>query len=128
MDTQRTGFDPGSTADRAAAASTEELPVDSSYFDTEPTPAPPPPQRAEGGGCGLHLLRIAIGAAIAFVVMSLLYGPNMAMMAIAFAVVCTAGVSLILILPGCWLVGWVAIAAWEAISREFAKPPAPGAP
>lgn len=93
----------------------------------EPLPPPPPP--AEGkGGCGLHMLRIAVGAGIAFVVMSLLYGPNMAMMAIAFAVVCTAGVSLILILPGCWLVGWVAIAAWEAISREFAKPPAPGAP
>jgi hypothetical protein len=89
---------------------------------------PTPPSTPAGRGCGLHMLRFAVGAAIAFVVMSLLYGPNMAMMAIAFAVICTAGISLILIIPGCWLIGWVAIAAWQAISRRSAKPTAPGAP
>jgi hypothetical protein len=80
------------------------------------------------GGFGLHLARIVIGAVIALAVMSLLYGPNNAIGVVGFAVICTAGLSLLLILPGCWLVGWVAIAGWEAISRHIAKPTAPGAP
>lgn len=80
------------------------------------------------GGRGLDLARIMVGAVIALVVMSLLYGPNNAFGIVGLAVICTAGLSLLLIIPGCWLVGWVAIAGFEAISRNVAKPTGPGAP
>lgn len=85
-------------------------------------PTPQRPQRASGGS---NALRVFVGAAISILVMSLLYGFNNAIGVVALAVICTAGLSLLLIIPGCWLVGWVAIAAWEAIARQLATRTAP---
>jgi hypothetical protein len=83
-------------------------------------PAPPPPLgRAHNRGG--QVLRVLVGAGVTFLVMSLLYGLDNAIMLTGLAVICTAGLSLILIIPGCWLVGWVTIAVWEAIARQLAS-------
>jgi hypothetical protein len=81
--------------------------------------------RARQGGPGLHLARVVVGAAIAFAVMSLLYGLNNAITIVVFAIICTIGFSLFLIIPGCWLIGWVVFAAWDAIVGQRTVPKAP---
>jgi hypothetical protein len=65
----------------------------------------------------VNLLRIVIGAAISFVVLSLLYGVNQAGMLVGVAVICTAGIGLIPIVGLSWMVGWIVLAVWEGIAK-----------
>jgi hypothetical protein len=92
-------------------------------------PEPPgwvvPPAKKKGRGAGVFLLRLGIGAAVSFTVLSLLYGVNQAGMIVGLAVICTAGLGLIPILFLSWIVGWIVIAAMEAIT---ARPGAPEVP
>ncbi len=62
------------------------------------------------------------GAWVSLLVMSVLYGPGNALGALALAVICTGGVSLIAILPLCWLVGWIVLLAWRGISGPRGVP------
>lgn len=78
--------------------------------------APPPP--GKGRGAGVFFLRLVLGAAVSFVVMSLLYGVNQAGTIVFFLVVCTAGLGLIPILFVCWIVGWIVLAAAESIATD----------
>jgi hypothetical protein len=76
----------------------------------------PPPRK--GRGAGVFFLRLVLGAAVSFVVLSLLYGVNQAGTIVFFMVVCTAGLGLIPILFVCWIVGWMVLAAAEAIATD----------
>lgn len=66
--------------------------------------------------------RLLVGAIISFVVASLLYGPGTVIQMVAFATICTAGIGGILILLGCWAVGWVALEVWDAIQQRKRAP------
>jgi hypothetical protein len=77
--------------------------------------APPP---GKGRGAGVFFLRLVLGAAVSFVVLSLLYGVNQAGTIVFIMVVCTAGLGLIPILFVCWIVGWIVFAALEAITAD----------
>jgi hypothetical protein len=66
----------------------------------------------------VFFLRLVIGAAVSFTVLSLLYGVDQAGLIVFFAVVCTAGLGLIPILFLCWIVGWIVLAGWESISAS----------
>lgn len=59
--------------------------------------------------------RIGVGAAISFALLSILYGPNQVITIGGLLVICTAGLGLIPLLFVSWAVGWIVIAAWEAI-------------
>ena len=72
-----------------------------------------PPRRSRG-----RLKRILIGGVVSFAAVTLLYGPNNAAMMVAFAVVCTAGIGLIPILFLSWVVGWLVLEIWAAISAR----------
>lgn len=87
---------------------------------TDPAVPAPPPVKAKGR----KLQRIGVGAVVTFVFMSLLYGVNPTLQLIGIAVVCTAGLGLIPILFLSWLVGWVVLEVWDAISH---RAPAPAA-
>ena len=60
--------------------------------------------------------RIGVGAVVSFAVLSLLYGVNQSVTIVGLLVICTAGLGLIPILFLSWMVGWIVIAAWEAIA------------
>jgi hypothetical protein len=75
------------------------------------------PARPKSRRWGLLLLRIAVGAAVSFAVLSLLYGVNQAGLMVLIAVVCTAGLGLIPLLFLSRVVGWIVLAAWAALSK-----------
>lgn len=79
-----------------------------------PTAAPAAPPVKQKGR---KLQRIAVGALVTFAFMSLLYGVNPTIQLIGIAVVCTAGLGLIPLLFLSWLVGWIVLEVWGAISR-----------
>jgi hypothetical protein len=83
-----------------------------------PMQAPPPKRRSQ------NVARILVGAAVSFLGLVLLYGLNQATMMVGLAVVCTAGIGLIPILFVSWLVGWVVLAAVEAIRAPRSAAPA----
>jgi hypothetical protein len=64
------------------------------------------------------LARIAVGLVVTFLFMSLLYGPNQVLQLLFLAVVCTFGFGLIPLLFLFWIVGWITLAVWGAISRR----------
>jgi hypothetical protein len=91
-----------------------------SDFPTNPGPAPAPAKK------GTRLRCIALGAVTSLVVLSFLYGPNNAFGAVFLLTVCTAGIGLIPMLFGSWLVGWVMLSVWTAIrSGEDQGPTVP---
>jgi hypothetical protein len=76
--------------------------------------APAPGKRSRAR----QLKRIGVGALISFLVVAIGYGPSNAFMLLLLAVVCTAGVGLIPLAFLSWIVGWIAIAAVEAVTRR----------
>jgi len=66
--------------------------------------------------------RLAVGSIVSFVVASLLYGPANVATMLFFATVCTVGIGLLIILAGCWLVGWVVLEAWSSVARSGSAP------
>jgi ABC-type dipeptide/oligopeptide/nickel transport system permease subunit len=87
-------------------------------------PAPPAPQGREGPPApgsppdyprGTRLL---VGSVVSFLVASLLYGVETVIQLVFFATICTIGIGLALILVACYLVGWVILALWKAITRR----------
>ena len=76
-----------------------------------PAAKAPPPGRHHG-----KLVRIGVGALVSILVISVLYGPNNAFMALGLAVVCTAGIGLIPLLFLSWIVGWIVLAVWDAFT------------
>jgi hypothetical protein len=77
-----------------------------------------PAPKKKGRGAGVFFLRLVLGAAVSFTVLSLLYGVNQAGLIVGLAVVCTAGLGLIPILFLCWIVGWIVLAAAESIATD----------
>jgi hypothetical protein len=73
-----------------------------------PVPAPAPVKK------GTRLRCIAIGAVTSLVVLSILYGPANALGAVFLLTVCTAGIGLIPMIFGAWLVGWIILSVWTA--------------
>jgi hypothetical protein len=69
--------------------------------------------------------RLLVGSIVSFVVASLLYGPTIVMQMLFFATVCTIGIGLLLILAGCWLVGWVLLEVWSSIREQGSEPSQP---
>jgi protein-S-isoprenylcysteine O-methyltransferase Ste14 len=86
-------------------------------------PAGPKPAGASKGGS--KLARILVGALVIFVVMSVLYGLNNTIMVAGLLVICTAGLGLIPIVIGSWLVGWLVFAIWDAIQAQRRRPAVP---
>ena len=66
--------------------------------------------------------RLAVGSIASFIVASLLYGPNTVVTLLFFATVCTVGVGLLLILLGCYLVGWVLLEVWSSVAKPGNTP------
>lgn len=128
MDSERTDGRPDAgVPEQVRAEQPPDAPAEPSQVAAPVTEwtTPQRPQPDSDSRPGLNVLRFFVGAAISFLVMSLLYGFNNAIAAIGLAVICTVGLSLILIIPGCWLVGWVAIATWDAIVHQWATRTAP---
>lgn len=73
-----------------------------------------PKERPKAG----NFLRLVVGAAVSFVFMVLMYGMNQTTQLLALAVVCTAGIGLIPILFVSWLVGWIVLEVWFAVSNR----------
>ncbi len=90
--------------------------------DQAPSPSDSGPPAKKG--CGLFFARLFVGAVVSFVFMSVLYGPGQAVQIVGLAVICTAGLSLIVILPMCWVVGWIVMAAWRGVSGPRGVPSA----
>ena len=78
----------------------------------------PPGQRPGEYPTGARLLT---GSIVSFVVASLLYGPNTVVTLLFFATVCTVGIGLLIILAGCWLVGWVVLDVWTSVAKSGSK-------
>ena len=86
--------------------------------DVEAPQSPPGAASAPARPKGRKLERIGVGAVVSFLVLSLLYGPNQAFFIVGILVICTAGLGLIPILFLSWVVGWIVISTWEAISKS----------
>ena len=98
-----------------------ELGSPSEGIGSMPSPIQAPrPKRRHG-----VLATIALGAALAFVVLCVLYGPNQAATLLAFSVICTAGLGLIPIVFLSWVVGWVVFAVWDATRKPSPAAPVP---
>ncbi len=69
--------------------------------------------------------RLLVGMLVSFVVMSLLYGPNLVIQAVVLMTICTLGLGGLVILFACWLVGWVVLAVWSEIAQKRASPSTP---
>jgi hypothetical protein len=98
---------------------TEEPSVPGTEHDwrVDPAASLPPGTAPKPSRSGVNLGRIAIGLLVAFVVGSLLYGPNMTLMAAGLLVICTVGFGLIPLLLGAWVIGWIVLAVWDAIQE-----------
>ena len=62
--------------------------------------------------------RLLVGSIVSFVFASLLYGPATVVQLLFFATVCTVGIGLLIILAGCWLVGWVLLEVWSVATVD----------
>jgi hypothetical protein len=91
---------------------TSTTPTGSGAGPTSEWVTPPPPRRRYPRGA-----RLAAGSILTFLVTSLLFGPTNIMQALLFATICTAGIGLVFILVACYLIGWVVLEAWSAVSR-----------
>lgn len=87
------------------------------YCGWAQTPAPP---RVTGFSHLLSTLigvRTLIGAAVLFALLTAMTGSvNSAMTVLLILVVCTAGMSLVILLPLAWAIGWVVLAVVMAIA------------
>lgn len=89
------------------------------YGEMRPSPeSAPAPAAPQAKPKGQRLKRIAVGGAVSFVFMAVLYGVNQTMQLLALAVICTAGLGLIPILFVSWLVGWIALEVWGSVSNR----------
>lgn len=64
-----------------------------------------------------------VGGVILFVGSVLLIGPMATLSFLAIAVICTLGLSLLVLLPLAWAIGWVATATFQAIRRAISPEP-----
>lgn len=92
-------------------------PVESNGTSAMVAPAGPAPRKYPLGA------RLAVGSIVSFAVASLLYGPSTVVTALFFATVCTVGIGLLLILAGCWLVGWVVLEVWSSVATSSTAQP-----
>jgi hypothetical protein len=95
----------------------------------------PPKQAMQGkqakqGKQGKHgkLAKIATGALVCFLVLSVLYGPDIAGVIVALAVICSAGLGLIPMIFLSWVVGAVVLDIVDAIADEMARRSEPTSP
>lgn len=91
-------------------------PAPSAWQADDPTPLPPTALQAPSRA-GFRMQCILLGLATVFVVGSLLYGPNVTLQAAGLLVICTLGIGLIPLLLVSWIVGWVELAAWDAVKE-----------
>ena len=102
---------PESSAAPAGTGPPEVAGAPVSYWEPPKHPSKP----------GTRMKRIVVGGVVLFVSISALYGPASAGQMLALAVVCTVGIGLIPILFVCWLVGWIALEVWAAVSSRLNK-------
>jgi len=70
---------------------------------------------------GRHGLALALGEAVGVLVGLLLAGPAIVAV-LAALVICTGGISLLVILPACYGAGWLCLGIWDSFPHSPAAP------